>query len=75
MKKGYWTNIQTTPEWYSWAGYAFESICYKHIFEISDALKMSPTAIATTWKYSPLKHTNEHGAPAIPGELETPHFS
>lgn len=62
MKDGYWTSIQSTPEWYNWAGYAFEAICYKHIFEIRDALQLSPTAIANTWKYTPLKQTDEQGA-------------
>ncbi len=62
MKAGYWTSIQSTPEWYNWAGYAFEAICYKHIFEISDALHLSPTAIANTWKYTPVKQASEQGA-------------
>jgi len=61
-KKNYWDSIQSTPEWYSWAGYAYEAICYKHILQISEALKMSPTALATTWKYSPIKNSKEQGA-------------
>lgn len=62
MRKNYWLSIQSTPEWYNWTGYAFEAICYKHLVEISDALMLSPTAIANTWKYSPIKNTTEKGA-------------
>lgn len=62
MKPGYWDSIQNTPQWYAWAGYAFEAICYKHIAQISDALNMSPTAIPNTWRYTPIKNTAEQGA-------------
>jgi AAA+ ATPase superfamily predicted ATPase len=62
MKKNYWDSIQSTPEWYSWSGYAFEAICYKHVFQISEALNMSPTALTSTWKYTPTKNTKENGA-------------
>ena len=62
MKKNYWESIQNTPEWYSWAGYSFEAICYKHIIQISEALNMSPTAIPNTWKYAPKNDSKEQGA-------------
>ena len=62
MRKNYWDSIQNTPEWYSWAGYSFEAICYKHILQISEALNMSPTAIPNTWRYTPLKDEKEKGA-------------
>ena len=63
MKKNYWNSIQNTPEWYSWAGYSFEAICYKHISQISDALNMSPTAIPNSWKHAPTKNNpKEQGA-------------
>lgn len=60
--KGYWEKIQDSPSWYSWSGYAFESICYKHLSQISYALQLNPTAIPGTWKYSPLKKSTDHGA-------------
>ncbi len=62
MKKGYWDKQQLSSAWKSWTGYAFEAICYKHIFQISDALHLSPTAIPTTWRYIPKKNSNENGA-------------
>ncbi len=61
-KKNYWDSIQSTAEWHSWSGYAFEAVCYKHILQIGNALKLSPTALATTWKYSPVKEKKEEGA-------------
>lgn len=60
MKKGCWTSIQSTPEWYSWSGYAFEAICYKHIF-VRLVMQLSPTAVANTWKYTPTKQAGEQG--------------
>jgi hypothetical protein len=35
----YWEREMKTQSWASWSGYAFEAICYKHIEEISKALK------------------------------------
>lgn len=57
---GYWEKQQTSPAWNSWAGYAFESVCYKHISQISHALHMSSSALPNTWRYSPRK--GEEGA-------------
>ncbi len=62
LRKGYWERIQTSPAWRSWSGYAFESICYKHLRQIGQALKLSPTAIPDTWRYVPSKGSLENGA-------------
>jgi len=62
MRKGYWENIQSSPAWHSWSGYAFELICYKHIPEISKALNISPNALAYAWRYAPTKNSSESGA-------------
>ncbi len=62
IKKGYWESQQQSPEWYSWSGYAFESLCYKHILEIMHTLKLSDTAIAYTWRYVPSRNSKEEGA-------------
>jgi hypothetical protein len=62
MKKEYWETIQQTPAWHNWAGYAFEALCYKHVFQIMDALKISPTAIPHTWRYVPRSGSKEDGA-------------
>ena len=62
LKKGYWDKQHVSPTWKSWSGYAFEAICYKHIFQISDALHLNASAIPTTWRYIPKKESNENGA-------------
>lgn len=62
LTKGYWDKKHNSAEWYSWAGYTFESICYKHISQISIALDLSPTAIPGTWRYIPKKGIKEKGA-------------
>jgi hypothetical protein len=62
MSKGYWERLQYSQAWNSWAGYAFESLCHKHIFQIMQALEISPMAIPYTWRYVPPKGSQEHGA-------------
>ena len=62
LEANYWQVIQTTPQWYSWQGYAFESICYKHLIPIRKALNLQPTALPGTWRYVPRKNTKEQGA-------------
>lgn len=39
-EKDYWTKIQLSPTWNSWAGYAFENICLKHVVKIKEALEI-----------------------------------
>ncbi len=62
LRAGYWEQTKTKPAWRSWSGYAFESICYKHLAQVGDALKLSPTAIPNTWSYTPRKGSKEQGA-------------
>ncbi|MBP9694144.1 MAG: AAA family ATPase [Alphaproteobacteria bacterium] len=59
MRSSYWKNLQNTPAWNSWIGYAFESLCYKHIPQISKGLDLSPTAVPYTWRYAPSKKIQE----------------
>lgn len=40
LETGNWQEMQNTPEWYSWLGYAFESVCYKHISAIRKVLSI-----------------------------------
>ncbi len=37
----YWLKMGNDPRWKTWAGYAFESICFKHIAQIKKALGIS----------------------------------
>ncbi|MDF1795351.1 MAG: ATP-binding protein [Coxiellaceae bacterium] len=53
IKRGYWEKQQNTASWFSWSGYAFEAICYKHIAQISESLKLGPTAIPYAWRHAP----------------------
>ncbi|MFA6409297.1 MAG: ATP-binding protein, partial [Gammaproteobacteria bacterium] len=66
LKKGlsrdYWEKIQASTAWHSWAGYAFESICYEHLTQIRKKLGLSATAMPSTWKYVPIKGSKEQGA-------------
>lgn len=50
---GFWKSIQGTPAWHSWMGYAFESICYKHIPMIRKAIGLEPDSLASAWLYAP----------------------
>ena len=51
-----------TPKWFSWSGYAFEAICYKHLAQIRRALELSPTAIPNSWRYAPKPGSSNQGA-------------
>ncbi len=62
MKIGYWEQELKSPAWHSWAGYAFEALCIKHISQISEALGISVTAKPHTWRYVPPKGSLERGA-------------
>lgn len=62
-KQGYWQTQQNTPAWYGWSGLAFEAICYKHILQVSDALRLSAMALLATWRYQSNKYNlEEQGA-------------
>jgi hypothetical protein len=59
---GNWQELQNTPAWNSWLGYSFEAVCYKHINQIRKSLGISPTAIANSWRYVPVKDGESRGA-------------
>ena len=40
-ERGIWQKISKTPEFISWSGYSFESLCLKHIDQIKKALGIS----------------------------------
>jgi uncharacterized protein len=62
MTKGYWEKKQHTEEWRSWAGYAFESICYKHMYQVIKALRIPEGSEAYSWRYVPVKGSLDNGA-------------
>lgn len=48
----YWNKMCKTPQWYSWAGYAFENICLKHTGKIKEALGLaSVTTVESHWQH------------------------
>jgi hypothetical protein len=59
---GYWLSKSSSPSWKSWAGYAFEAVCYKHIENIRKALEIDPGAEAASWKHIPKKSEMDDGA-------------
>ena len=62
LEPGNWLSVQETPIFYNWQGYAFEAICYKHLAQIRKALKISPNAVANSWRHVPQKKSADHGA-------------
>ncbi len=62
LSTGNWQAMHNSPEWNNWLGYAFEAVCYKHLPAIRDTLKISPTAVADTWRFVPRKNSDERGA-------------
>lgn len=59
---GYWLAKQKNTGFDSWAGYAYEAICYKHINQIRKKLHISPSAEIGTWRYVPRKKEVDEGA-------------
>lgn len=57
----YWNSISQSQSWKSWAGHAFEAVCYKHVSNIRKALNIADGATATTWRHI-AKKTDEEGA-------------
>lgn len=50
----YWQQMQNSPKYYAWAGYAFESLCLKHINQIVGALGLSGIMFkAGGWSFRP----------------------
>ncbi len=62
LSNGNWLEIQNTPEWNNWLGYAFEAVCYKHLPAIRKKLQVGPTAVANSWRFVPRKYAKERGA-------------
>ena len=61
-ESGHWLHKTNSPIFYSWMGYAFESVCFKHIAQIQKALNISPGSKAGTWRFSPRRGSKDKGA-------------
>jgi len=59
----YWLNLSKKPQYHIWTGYAFESVCMKHIDQILKKLKVESLASEIgNWHYLPPKRSKETGA-------------
>ena len=51
VEKDYWVKRSAQPGWSSWAGFAFESLCLKHIGELKMALQIGGVSTKSSyWK-------------------------
>lgn len=59
----FWTRKKGTASYNTWAGYAFENLCFLHYREILRALELSVVAEAKSgWRYLPSKGHVDEGA-------------
>ncbi len=58
---GFWLEQARSSSYKSWCGYAFESVCYKHIAHIMSKLSLKPSVLPA-WKHIPNKGDKEAGA-------------
>ncbi len=59
--KDFWLHATQRPAYYAWAGYAFETICLKHIDEVLKGLNIHTALKYDPWRYIPQSH-EEDGA-------------
>ena len=57
VNPSYWQSKHQSPAWRSWSGYAFESVCLKHVAQIRKALFIPDGSLSNSWKVQP----NEKG--------------
>ena len=50
--QGYFKAFSQTPQWKGWTGYAFETVCLRHLAQILKALDIPENAQASSW-YNP----------------------
>lgn len=52
FSEGYWQSLSKTSSWNSWSGYAFETVCLKHIEPIRKALGLENIGCKTgSWRH------------------------
>jgi len=58
---GYWESKSRTQAWKTWAGFAFESVCFKHVNKIANALGIGVIAKEIgSWRYLPGSEEDKH---------------
>lgn len=58
----YWSSKINTPVYFNWLGYAFETLCYKHLHEIKKALDITSSTNIGVWRYIPRENDAITGA-------------
>jgi len=62
VSESYWLRKKNSQQYNSWAGYAFENVCFQHYKSILKALELSVVAESKSgWKFTPLKNREETG--------------
>lgn len=60
--ESYWESKMASQSWKSWAGYAFESVCIKHIEQIKYALGIHAISSEIgSWRYNPKSDQEQKG--------------
>lgn len=59
---GYWLEQSKSSSFKAWCGYAFESVCYRHIAQIRRKLNLMPSALPYGWKFVPKQKSDDNGA-------------
>jgi len=63
IKTNYWHTQYKVPAWQSWAGYAYESVCYKHIDQIITKIGIQDIGcIIGSWRFVPKLGDTKQGA-------------
>lgn len=63
ISQSFWMQQQSSSKFKSWAGYMFESICFKHIRQIIKALELTVVAEkASYWSCFSQKNSSDQGA-------------
>lgn len=58
----YWLEKHHAPSFRSWAGHAFEAVCFKHIDKIKHALHIQTSATVGSWQHITVKGCDDDGA-------------
>ncbi len=69
---GYWVEQSQSSSYKSWRGYAFESICYKHIDQIVKALSLQASDLPYGWRHTSRKGDDDNGAHGTGTQLGDP---
>ncbi|HLP59219.1 MAG TPA: ATP-binding protein [Candidatus Deferrimicrobium sp.] len=58
----YWESKSQSQSWTSWAGYAYEAVCFKHIRQVCSALGIEAISKEVgSWRYFPLSEDSKAG--------------